>query len=190
MLPYKIAVLCYLFDEAGNLLLLHRCKPPNRDLYSPIGGKLEQARGESPTTCAVREIHEETGLVIDPADLHLTGMVSETAYENQTHWLMFLYEVTRPVQLQATTFDEGSLEWHAPEALEKLNIPDTDRQIIWPMFWKHRGGFFAAHLDCTGDRLTWEIQQQHPPPSDPPSAPPGTRHASPAPSPGAPPASA
>ncbi len=98
-------------------------------------------------------------------------MVSETAYENQTHWLMFLYEVTRPVQLQATTFDEGSLEWHAPEALEKLNIPDTDRQIIWPMFWKHRGGFFAAHLDCTGDRLTWEIQQQHPPPLTPPPPP-------------------
>ena len=38
--PYKIAVLCYLYDEEGRLLLLHRRKPPNRDMYSPIGGKL------------------------------------------------------------------------------------------------------------------------------------------------------
>ena len=164
-LPYKIAVLCYLFDDQGRLLLLHRHKAPNRDRYSPIGGKLEQAVGESPTACAVREIHEETGLTVDPADLHLTGLVSETAYENQTHWLMFLYEVTRPVQLQATTFDEGALEWHPPEALAQLNIPDTDRQIIWPMFWKYRRGFFALHLDCTSPQITWEVQQRHPAPT-------------------------
>ena len=146
------------------MLLLHRCKPPNADLYSPIGGKLEQAVGESPTACAIREIHEETGLVVDAADLHLTGLVSEAAYEHQTHWLMFLYEVIRPVQLQATTFDEGTLEWHEPNRIDSLSIPDSDRQIIWPLFWKHRGGFFAAHLDCTGDQLTWTLEQAHTPP--------------------------
>ena len=40
-LPYKIAVLCYLFDERGRVLLLYRRKPPNRDLYSSVGGKLD-----------------------------------------------------------------------------------------------------------------------------------------------------
>lgn len=161
-LPYKIAVLCYLFDADGRVLLLHRRKPPNRDLYSPVGGKLEQSVGESPTACAVREIEEETGLAVTDDDLHLTGVVSESAYENQTHWLMFLYEVTRPVAVGRTTFDEGTLEWFAPEAIADLPIPATDRDVIWPQFWKHRGGFFAAHIDCGQDALAWRLEQSAP----------------------------
>ena len=159
-LPYKIAVLCYLFDERGRVLLLHRVKPPNRDLFSPIGGKLEQSIGESPTACAQREIREEAGLDIDLADLHLTGIVSETAYLGETHWLMFLYEVTRPVSIpeDAMSFDEGRLEWHEPGGIDALPIPETDRGVIWPLFWEHRGGFFAAHIDCTGP-MRWRLEQ-------------------------------
>ena len=160
-LPYKIAVLCYLFDEQGRVLLLHRVKPPNRHLYSPIGGKLETALGESPTACAAREIREEAGLDIDLADLHLTGIVSETAFLGEMHWLMFLYEVTRPVAIppEAMEFDEGRLEWHPREAIAGLPIPDTDKNVIWPLFWGHRGGFFAVHIDCTGPELAWRVEQ-------------------------------
>lgn len=160
-LPYKIAVLCYLFDERGRVLLLHRVKPPNRDLYSPIGGKLEQAIGESPTACAQREIKEETGLDIELNELHLTGIVSETAYLGETHWLMFLYEVTRPVSIPEhdMTFDEGRLEWHEPDAIDALPIPQTDRGVIWPLFWKHRRGFFAVHIDCAAQPPRWRIEQ-------------------------------
>ncbi|MFI4860226.1 MAG: NUDIX hydrolase [Phycisphaerales bacterium JB063] len=160
-LPYKIAALCFLFDEQGRTLLLHRAKPPNLDLYSPIGGKLEQATGESPTQCAQREIFEETGIDVDLEDLHLTGIVSEQAFEGKGHWLMFLYEVTRPVTLapEREVFDEGRLEWHASEALPGLAIPESDRDVIWPMFWKHRGGFFAAHLDCRSSPIAWSLEQ-------------------------------
>ena len=158
-LPYKIAVLCYLFDDAGRLLLLHRKKEPNRDLYSPVGGKLEQAIGESPTMCAAREIVEETGLTVDPRDLHLTGIVSEKGFMGSAHWLMFLYEVTRPVKIERTTFDEGTLEWHTRESIDRLPIPDTDRLVIWPLFWKYRGEFFCVHIDCTGPTMTWRMEQ-------------------------------
>jgi len=160
-LPYRIAALCFLFDEQGRTLLLHRAKPPNLDLYSPIGGKLEQATGESPTMCAQREIQEEAGLDIALGDLHLTGVVSECAFEGKGHWLMFLFEVMRPVELapEAMVMDEGRLEWHSPASIDKLAIPDSDREVIWPLFWQHRGGFFAAHLDCTGDTLDWRLEQ-------------------------------
>lgn len=161
-LPYKIAVLCYLFDDAGRVLLLHRRKPPNRDLYSPVGGKLETAVGESPTTCAAREIHEETGLAVPIPRLHLTGIVSETAYRNESHWLMFLYEVTQPVRVERSTFDEGTLEWFRPEAIGNLPIPDSDRLVIWPMFWRYRGRFFCAHLDCHADGFDADLQQPAP----------------------------
>ncbi len=156
--PYKIAVLCYLFDHQGRVLLLHRRKPPNRDLYSPIGGKLDQAVGESPTACAAREIAEETGVEVQPTDLHLTGIVSESGYD-QTHWLMFLYEVNRPVHVERTTFDEGRLEWHSPAAIGTLPIPPTDRSVIWPLFWRYRGRFFAVHIHCDGGELRWRLEQ-------------------------------
>ena len=165
-LPYKIAVLCYLFDEQGRVLLLHRVKPPNQDLYSPIGGKLEQDIGESPTACAQREIKEEAGLDIPLEDLHLTGIVSETAYLGQTHWLMFLYEVKTPVTIpeDVRTFDEGTLEWHDADAIDALPIPQTDRGVIWPLFWQNRGGFFAVHIDCEADPPRWRLEQPTPRP--------------------------
>jgi 8-oxo-dGTP diphosphatase len=158
-LPYRIAALCYLFDARGRVLLLHRRKNPNKDLYSPIGGKLDRARGESPTACAAREIGEETGVSVAPADLHLTGIVSESAYEGRGHWLMFLYEVARPVAVTRKRFDEGTLEWHDPAGLMDLAIPATDRHIIWPLFWRYRRRFFTAHIRCAGGKLFWRIEQ-------------------------------
>lgn len=166
-LPYRIAVLVYLFDQHGRVLLLHRLRPPNRDLCSPIGGKLEQDIGESPTACAVREIAEETGLAVTADHLHLTGIVSERGYEHQCHWLMFLYELTRPVDLPETEIDEGRLAWHTVDSIDHLPIPETDRTVIWPLFWANRGGFFMAHIDCDGPAMTWRLEQGLPPASVP-----------------------
>ena len=158
-LPYKIAVLCYMFDEQGRVLLLHRKNPPNQDLYSPPGGKLEKDVGESPTACAVREIQEETGVELDASDLHLTGIVSEAGFDDRMHWLMFLYEVKKPVKVSRTTFNEGTLEWVSLDELGKLPIPSTDKQVIWPLFWKYRGKFFMAHLNCHNGKIDWHLEQ-------------------------------
>jgi len=158
-LPYKIAVLCYLFDAEDRVLLLHRRRPPNEELYSPIGGKLEQADGESPTMCALREIQEETDQTLSVTDLHLTGIISEAGFLGSMHWLMFLYEVTRPVTIARMTFDEGQLEWHTREDIAALPLPATDRHVIWPLFWKYRGAFFAAHIDCTQTPMRWRLEQ-------------------------------
>ena len=165
-LPYRIAVLCYIYDEQGRLLMLHRAKPPNQDLYSPVGGKLETHLGDSPWECARREILEETGLEIKPDDIRMQGMVSETAYENNGHWLLFLFEVTRPVdhaELAFTEFDEGRLEWIEPERVSELSIPDTDRRVIWPMSQSHRGGFFGGHIDCRENPFIWTLEQEFKP---------------------------
>ena len=53
-LPYKIATLLYAFDAEDRVLLLERAREPNRGLWSPPGGKLETATGESPHACAAR----------------------------------------------------------------------------------------------------------------------------------------
>ena len=158
-LPYKLAVLCLLYDEQGRMLLLHRRKAPNRDLYSPIGGKLETGEGESPTACAVREIREEAGVEVAPADLRLLGLVSESEFEGRGHWLMFVYDVTRPVECELAEFDEGRLEWHDPTEIDHLPLPESDREVIWPLLREMDGAFFAAHLDCSGGGLRYRVEQ-------------------------------
>lgn len=165
--PYRIAVLCYLHDETGRVLLLHRRKAPNAGLYSPIGGKLEVGEGEGPHRCAIREIHEEAGLEIADEDIRMFGVVSEAAYELKTHWLIFLFEVTRPIgaeEISRMEFDEGCLEWVDPDQVESLNIPETDRRVMWPHVRKHFGGFFVAHIDCNTDPFTWKLEQSILPP--------------------------
>lgn len=161
-LPYKIAVLCFLFDEQGRMLLLHRAQPPNQGLYSAIGGKLDMANGESPTDCALREIWEEAELKLGYEDIRLAGLISERAYEGQTHWLLFVYEVVHPVQINRMEFREGVLEWHPWEDIESLAIPETDRQVIYPMYHKYRGNFFHVHIDCVGDEMTWRLEYPAP----------------------------
>ncbi|MBT3666860.1 MAG: NUDIX domain-containing protein, partial [Opitutae bacterium] len=70
-LPYKISTLLFLKNTAGEFLLLNRTNPPNKNKWSPIGGKLNMETGESPFECAIRECKEETGLEITNKDLHL-----------------------------------------------------------------------------------------------------------------------
>jgi 8-oxo-dGTP diphosphatase len=162
-LPYKVAVLCYLYDKDDRLLLLLRSKEPNAGAYSPIGGKLEAAIGESPHACAIREIQEESTVVVQPNELRLSGMIAETAYEGDTHWMIFLFEVTRPIdpdEIEEMDIDEGKLEWVPVEEVESLGIPQTDREIIWPLVKQHRGGFFAVHIDCSTTPFKWTIQEE------------------------------
>ena len=169
-LPYKIACLCDLRDAHGRVLLLHRLKAPNKDLYSPIGGKLEMGTGESPAQCARREIMEEAGIDIPIDRLHLTGLISEAAFEGSGHWLLFYYRVLGPVEVEAGPMDEGRLEWHDPETIDSLNLPDSDRLVIWPLVRRAEPeraedlpGFFAVHIDCTGPEMVWTVEQEERP---------------------------
>ncbi len=161
-LPYRVAVLCYLYDREGRVLLLHRAQAPNLGMYSPVGGKLDLARGEGPHQCALREIREETGVSLDPGDLRLVGIVSERAYQGEAHWLIFLFEALRPIppeSLAWTRFNEGTLEWAALEDVPNLPIPRTDRDVMWPLVQSHRGGFFAVHIDWAREGITWKVHE-------------------------------
>ncbi|PYK98750.1 MAG: NUDIX hydrolase [Verrucomicrobia bacterium] len=120
--------------------------------------------GESPYACACREAEEEIGLKISLADLHLTGIVSEHGYEDQAHWLMFLFEVRKKLLKLPPPHDEGRFEFFSVGALKRLPLPQTDREQIWPLFWRHRGGFFAAHCRCHPDgRDDWTLEESNQP---------------------------
>ncbi len=68
--------LCYI-EKDGCYLMLHRIKKQNdynHDKWIGIGGKFEN--GECPEDCVRREIHEETGLIVNPEDLEYCGIVT------------------------------------------------------------------------------------------------------------------
>jgi 8-oxo-dGTP diphosphatase len=159
-LPYKVATLLYCFNERDEVLLLERANEPNRGFWSPCGGKLHTEHGESPYACACREADEELGLRIAPRDLHLTGLVSEHGYEGQAHWLIFLFEVRHRLHECPPQHREGTFCFFAREQLASLNIPQTDRETIWPLFWKHRSGFFAVHCHChASGQNDWTLEE-------------------------------
>jgi 8-oxo-dGTP diphosphatase len=170
-LPYRIATLLYCFNERDEVLLMERAQEPNSGFWSPCGGKLRTEMGESPYTCARREASEELGLSLIPSDLHLTGLVSEHAYQGQAHWLMFLFEVIRRVNALPAPHREGRFDFFPVAQIPELKLPQTDREQIWPLFWRHRGGFFAAHCHCHADgRNTWTVEESSPKVSGPPAA--------------------
>ena len=164
-LPYKIATLLYCFNERDEMLLLERAQEPNRGFWSPCGGKLKMDIGESPYVCGCREAQEEIGSKIAPSDLHLTGLVSEHGYQGQAHWLMFLFEVAPRLAQLPPPHREGDFAFFAAAQIASLSIPQTDAEQIWPLFWRHRGGFFSAHCHCRADGGNlWTLEESIPKP--------------------------
>ncbi len=176
--PYKIAVLCELRDEQGRYLLIERAQSPNKGLFSPIGGKLETALGESPAQCAVREIHEEAGVELGVDQVELGGIIAECGYGagsegsdgtdggaagggagggsgGGTNWLMFWFRVKDPVRVAEQDTREGRLAWHERGAIPALALPQTDREIIWPLVLANPSTYFAIHIICDDGPIRW-----------------------------------
>lgn len=165
-LAYKVAVLVFLENTRGELLLLLRAKPPNLGAWSPIGGKLEFATGESPFECAVRETAEETGHVVTTADLHLFAMIAEKAYEGDAHWLLFLFRCHRPLTGLPPDFHEGRFGFFSRAEIDSLPLPETDRTALWPIYDRYKDRFVALRADCSPDQpLRIEVEQVTPAPS-------------------------
>jgi hypothetical protein len=98
-----------------------------------------------------------------PADLHLTGLVSEHGYQGQAHWLMFLFEVRPRLEKLPPVHREGEFAFFNAKQIPSLAIPQTDAEQIWPLFWRHRGGFFSAHAHARPDGgFDWCLEESIP----------------------------
>lgn len=137
--PRRLVVtLGYLVRE-GRLLLLHRCRPPNFELWSPPGGKAEE--GESPEQCLRREFREETGLECGP--MELAGILTQYcpgAYDV----VMFLFRITE-ARGELREGDGGPLRWVPLEEVEDLPAPRADR-LFAPRVLDPGMQFFRAHF--------------------------------------------
>jgi len=94
-------------------------------------------------------------------DGHAGGIgISERGYEGQAHWLMFLFEIMPRLEAIPPPHPEGTFAFFAPDQLPLTLMPRTDTEQLWPLFWKYRGGFFAAHCHCLSqDRFEWTLEE-------------------------------
>jgi 8-oxo-dGTP diphosphatase len=145
----KISCLLFIRNIKNQLLLLKRSNSPNKGTWSPPGGKLNMPSGESPFECAKREALEETGLVLSDEDLSLFGYVSEKGYENDCHWLMFLFDCKKIISETPKAFEEGYFGFFDRADIDGLKIPQSDHQLVWPFYDSRSKGFWGIKADCS-----------------------------------------
>ena len=118
----KAAVFC-LMRSGGRFLLLRRAKQPNQGKYVPPGGKIDPH--EKPADALVREIREETGMII--SNPTFCGVLTETS-PTDYNWISYIY-VADTEMFDPPACDEGEFFWIDNEALTTVDTPPTDRYI-------------------------------------------------------------
>jgi len=129
--------------------MVHRIKKPNdmhQGKWNGLGGKIEP--GETPEECALREIYEESGLVV--RNLVYKGLLTFPGFANEEDWYAFVF-VSTDFQGELIDSPEGRLDWVDDSDLLDLNLWEGDRLFI-P--WLDRPGVFSAKLTYQDGRLT------------------------------------
>lgn len=136
----KLATLCYV-KRPGQTLMIHRIKKANdmhQGKWNGLGGKFEV--GETPEQCALREIREESGLVV--SSLQLKGFITFPGFASEEDWYAFLF-VADAFEGELIDSPEGVLRWIDNDVLLNLPLWEGDRIFI-P--WLEKPGFFSARF--------------------------------------------
>ena len=144
--------LCYLENDRGEYLMLHRIKKKNdvnQDKWIGVGGKFEE--NESPDECLIREVREETGLTL--TDYRLRGVVTFVSQGWETEY-MFLYTATGWAGELLADCDEGTLEWVDKKKVGDLPIWKGD-ELFFRQIEDPNSPFFSLKLSYRGDELVY-----------------------------------
>ena len=133
-IPHRQAARLVLFDVQGRVLLAigHDDHQPDRQWWFTIGGGLDE--GESPRQGAVRELFEETGIVVSETELVGPVMYRQAEFD-------FLNVTARQ--------DEWFFVAHTPTtSLDTANWTDLERQVIDGQRW-----WDLDELEAEGERV-------------------------------------
>ena len=139
--------LCYI-EKDNKYLMLHRTKKQNdanQDKWIGVGGKFEA--DETPQECLLREVYEETSLIL--TSYSLRGVVTFISDEWETEY-MFLF-TSSEFEGQVSDCDEGELVWIDKNELMNLNLWEGDK--IFLKLLTEDVGFFSLKLKYRGDEL-------------------------------------
>jgi 8-oxo-dGTP diphosphatase len=142
--------LCYIHNDRGQTLLLHRVKKENdlnHDKWIGVGGKFEDK--ESPEECLIREVREETGLTLTA--YRYRGVVTFVSDRWETEYMhLFTADGFTGTVREC---DEGTLEWVEDALVPTLPTWEGDR--IFLNLLAEDAPFFSLKLEYTGEALTY-----------------------------------
>ena len=130
MKKYILTTLCYIRKEKRVLLLYRNKKKQdlNEGKWVGIGGKFEE--GETPDQCLLREVQEETGLLLTSFHLHgVVTFVSDT-WDNE---YMFLYTGLDFEGSLKEDCQEGTLAWIPEDEVLSLPSWEGDHFFLEPL---------------------------------------------------------
>lgn len=130
----KLATLIYVHDESQHKTLMMLRNKKANDVHegkrNGLGGKLEA--GESPDSCCIRELQEESGLTA--TEFHLQGLLTAPDFTPNHDRYIFIYVVSaRTGELKEC--DEGELHRIDDNKLLDLNLREGDKKFI-PLLFK------------------------------------------------------
>lgn len=148
----RLATLCYV-RQGGKTLMVHVKKAGgiHEGKWNAPGGKLDA--GESPEECVVREIREETGLII--SDAELKGVLTFPAFQGASakpgkDWYVFVFVARKVAGILTSSSPEGELKWVPDAELVGLNLNAGDKLFL-PLL--DRPGSFSAKITYDGDKV-------------------------------------
>lgn len=143
----KLTTLCYI-EKEDSYLMLHRVKKvndENHDKWIGVGGKFEY--GESPEECLLREVWEETGLLLKKYQFR--GLVTFVSDEWGTEY-MHLFTATE-YEGEMKECEEGELIWVPKRRIEDLNLWEGDK--VFFRLLDETEDFFTLKLRYEGEKL-------------------------------------
>lgn len=148
----KLATLCYV-RQAGQTLMVHRIKKENdihQGKWNGLGGKLEA--GETPEMCAVREVHEESGLTVK--HLVYKGLITFPGFAYDEDWYAFVFLIDE-FEGQLIDSPEGNLAWIDDAELLNLNLWEGDQYFL--PWLEHPGVFSARFVYLDGKFIDYDV---------------------------------
>lgn len=130
--------MCMVYDNQGNILVEDRLDPDWPGVTFP-GGHVEP--GESFTQSVIREVWEETGLMIEAPEL--CG-VKQFPEDDGTRYIVFLYKANH-FSGELRSSEEGKVFWIKRSELENYRLPVNFDQMV-QVFEDERLGEHYVHV--------------------------------------------
>lgn len=147
----KLTTLCYI-EKNEKYLMLHRVLKKNdinKDKWIGVGGHFE--KGESPEDCLLREVKEETGLILTAYQFRgiITFVFSSQGKGTDTEY-MCLYTADE-YEGELISCSEGNLEWVNKKDIFSLDLWEGDK-LFFRLLEEGRP-FFSLKLVYQDDEL-------------------------------------
>jgi 8-oxo-dGTP diphosphatase len=118
----------------GHVLIVRRARPPARGVYTLPGGAVEA--GETLIEALVREVQEETGMIIEPIALagYREAIVRDDDRRVARHYVILCF-AARWVSGEPVLGDEiAEARWLRPSELASLNTTEGLAEIVAAAF--------------------------------------------------------